>query len=144
MKVMYTNIDGILSSRLELQDYVMAEKPDIVCLTETKLNDKIKVNLDNKFNIWRKDREGKGGGGVMIMTRKEINVDKVWYGKSKAEVVSIQIKEEGKEVIIMVTYVPPKTNSWTKRDYDDMMMDTLKSMEGVLNEKKKGVSSRRF
>ena len=135
--MMYTNIDGLLSSRLELQDYVMKEKPDIICLTETKLNEKITVNLDNKYNTWRKDRQGKGGGGVMIMIKKEIKVDKVWYGGSKAEVISIQIKDEGNEVVIMVTYVPPKTNSWTGRDYEDMIKDTLKSIEDVLTEKRK-------
>merc|ERR1712035_270498 len=34
LKVMYTNIDGVLSSILELRDYLRLNKPDVVCITE--------------------------------------------------------------------------------------------------------------
>ena len=37
LKVVYTNIDGILSSRLELRNFWKEEKPDIVGIVETKL-----------------------------------------------------------------------------------------------------------
>ena len=33
IKVMYTNIDGIISRKLELVDYLKEKKPQIVCLT---------------------------------------------------------------------------------------------------------------
>lgn len=43
--------------------------PMIVCLA-------IKINIDNNSNIWRRDREGMGGG-VMVMPRKELLVTQV-------------------------------------------------------------------
>lgn len=45
---MYTNVDRIISSKLELQDYLQEKKPMIVCLTETKLNEVIQIVFDKK------------------------------------------------------------------------------------------------
>ena len=39
LRVMYTNIDGLTSGILELRDYMMEKKPDVVCITETKLRE---------------------------------------------------------------------------------------------------------
>ena len=61
-------------------------EPDVVCLTETKLIDDININIengDNIYNIWRKNRIGKNGGGVLILTKSNIKVCKVEYGKVK-------------------------------------------------------------
>ena len=43
--VMYTNIDGILSSVLEVRDYLKESKPDVLCLTETKLKEEIHLSF---------------------------------------------------------------------------------------------------
>ena len=53
----------------------------------------------------------KGGGGVMIMTRKELLVKQVLYGEGKAEVMSIKVENGNKEMVIIVAYVTPKTSS---------------------------------
>ena len=112
LRMMYTNIDGLLSSRLELRDYLVEVNPAIVCLTETKLNEIIKLDIDSNYNTWRKDRVGKGGGGIMIMTRKDLVVKQVMYGEGRAEVMYVQVENNSKEMIIAVAYVPPKTNLW--------------------------------
>ena len=60
IKVMYINIDGIISRKLELVDYLREKKPEIVCLTETKLCEEIQTNIENdNYNIWRKGRKDK-------------------------------------------------------------------------------------
>ena len=60
IKVMYTIIDGIINKINKLVDYLKEEKPEIVCLTETKLCEKIQTNIENdSYNIWRKDRKDK-------------------------------------------------------------------------------------
>ena len=129
---MYTNIDGVMSSRLELEDYLKEVKPSIVCLAETKLNEAIKLDLDNSYNLWRKDRVGKGGGGVMIMTKKEMHVNQVLYGEGKAEVISVRVENNKKEMSVIAAYVPPRTNAWTKEDHDQMIEDTLYSLSQVI------------
>lgn len=51
----------------------------MICLTETKLSCNIRneaLNIEN-YNIWRKDRKHKQGGGVVILTSKEIGVQQL-------------------------------------------------------------------
>ena len=49
------------------------------------------------------------------MTKKEIVVDQVLYGKEKAEVKSVRIKNyENETTMSIVAYVPPKTSNGQK------------------------------
>ncbi|MPC90422.1 hypothetical protein E2C01_085409 [Portunus trituberculatus] len=87
-----------------------------------------KTDMDNGYNIWKRDRVGKGGG-VMMMLRKDIVVNQVECGEGKAEVLYIKIHINKKELAIIVTYVPPKTNSWTNQEYKDMKEESLRKGE---------------
>ena len=61
----------MIARKLELIDYLKEKKPEIVCLTETKLCEDIQTNIENyNHKIWRKDRKDKIGGGVMLMIKK--------------------------------------------------------------------------
>ena len=89
IKVMYTNIDGLVSGCVELKDYLKERKPEVVCLTETKLKEDIKIGFEKEgYNMWRRDRKNKGGGGVMILVYKDILVEKVEYGGGMVETLS--------------------------------------------------------
>ena len=112
MKVMYTNIDGIISRKLELAD-LKEKKPEIVCLTQTKLCEEIQTNIENdNYNTWRKDRKNKKGGGVMLMIKSKIKVKNVEQGKGKAKLISAQINTRyGESQKIVVAYVSPKTKT---------------------------------
>ena len=48
LKVAYTNVDGLLSSILEIKDYLSSQKPDIFCMLETKLKDEIQINFQQE------------------------------------------------------------------------------------------------
>lgn len=54
---MYTYIDGLITKKLELKDYLKERVPDAVCLTETKLRKNFELtNIGKeKYDIWRKD-----------------------------------------------------------------------------------------
>ena len=72
IKIVYANVDGLISKLMELEDIIKDKKPQVICLTETKLSTNIlddTLNFGN-YNIWRKDRKIKQGGGVMILTSK--------------------------------------------------------------------------
>ena len=89
LKVTYTNVDGLLSIILEVKEYLSSEKPDVFCMTETKLKEEINVNFQPEgFKLWRRDRKGKGGGRVLIMVKEDIAVQGVQYGDGMAEVIS--------------------------------------------------------
>ena len=139
LRVMYTNIDGIVSSLLDLKDYIRTSDPDIICLTETKLKEEIQLGIKIEgYNTWRKDRKGKSGGGVLILVKDDILVEEVEFGDGMAEVLSIVIKTNGKERRkIIVTYVPPKTNAWELEKYKEMQCEVWKCLDDMIRESKK-------
>ena len=71
VKVFYTNVDGLIDKRLE---YIEKEKLGILCLIEIKLSRKVDskaLGLEN-YAVYRKDREGKRGGGIMIIVEEKL------------------------------------------------------------------------
>ena len=69
---MYTNADGICSKLPEFKDRIQTINPDIICITETKLEAIITDEALGlvQYNIWRKERKNKEGGGIMILIKK--------------------------------------------------------------------------
>ena len=105
---MNNNIDGIISRKLELIDYLKEKKPEIVCLAETIPCEEIQNNIENdNYNIWRKDRKDKKGGGMMLMIKSKMKVKNVEYEKGKAELISAQIKTRYGESQKNSTVLPP-------------------------------------
>ena len=137
MKVMYTNIDGALSCRLDLEDYLREMDTEIVCIAETKLKEGISFDVNNKYNVWRRDRRGKEGGGVLVMIKKEIVVDQIELGEGRAEVISVKLQGGRDAPTLIVAYVPPKTRSWNHQEYEEIKDDTIRHLEKVLKERKK-------
>ena len=139
LKVMYTNIDGLLSGMLELRDYLIEKKPDVVCVTETKLREEVQISFkDQGYNVWRRDRKGKAGGGVLIIVRDNIYIEEIEYGDNAAEIASITIRTNGRERRkIIVTYIPPKTNTWGLAEHQEMQREVLTSLGNMLRKDKK-------
>ena len=48
LKITYTNVDRLLSSMLEIKDYLNIHKPDVFCMMKTKLKEKININFQQK------------------------------------------------------------------------------------------------
>ena len=110
---MYTNINGITPGLLELNDYLRENKPDIVGITETKLDQVIdSINVgDKNYSVCRRDRKGKGGGSVMLLVKEGLEVDEIFSGEGSAEVLKVRVKDESKSTReFAVVYVPPNTS----------------------------------
>lgn len=140
IKVGYTNVDGLISSLVEFKDYLRTSKPDVVCITETKLKEEMKVQFVKEgYDTWRRDRKGKGGGGVMILVKQNITVDKVEYGDGMAETISVVIKstESKNKRKIVVTYIPPRTNAWEINKYKQMQQETINSITEMIKTENK-------
>ena len=70
----------------------------INCMPSRNKTEDIQTNIENdNYNIWRKDRKGKKGDGVMIMIESKIYVINVEYGKGKEELISAQIETQYRE-----------------------------------------------
>lgn len=79
------------------------------------------------YNMWRRDRRSKGGGGVMTLVNKDILIEKVEYGRGMAEMLSAEIKireEESRKVTVV--HIPLKTSSWEAGVYRHMQNEAIK------------------
>ena len=127
IQVIYTNIDGFLSKRLECMDYLRKSEPDIMCVVETKLRPEIKLDWFDvrQYKLWRNDRKNKGGGGIMVFTRKDLIVKEVNFSKGNEEVISLLITDGKRDINIITVYIPPKTSAWSQEQYQEVMRSTL-------------------
>ena len=71
LKIAYTNVNGLLPSLIELNDYLRVSKPDVMAITETKLCDEIdSIDIGgNRYNVWTRNRNTRKGGGVLLLRR---------------------------------------------------------------------------
>ena len=110
-KIMSLNIFSLLPHLDELRIFVDSEKPHIICINETKLDDSIDddslVHIDG-YAIIRKDRN-KHGGGVALYIHQNINFElKGELMCDEIESISVQIKNgKFKPFIVTSIYRPP-------------------------------------
>ena len=72
------------------------------------------------------------------MVRENIYIEEVQYGDGMAEALSITVKTSGRiRRRIVVSYVPPKTNSWRLEEHKEMQREVLKFLEDILTNDKK-------
>ena len=92
LRITFTTVNGLLFS-MDIKDHLKIYKPDIFCIAETKLKEGIHINSKKEgYRIWKKDRKGKGGGGVLIIVQEDIFVEGVQYGDGMAEVIWMTIR----------------------------------------------------
>ena len=103
-KIMSLNIFSLLPHLDELHLLVDSEKPHIMCINETKLDD----SIDDYYVIVRKDRNIYGGGvalyihqNIQFEPKRELMCDEI-------ESLSVQIKNgKFKPFIVTSIYRPP-------------------------------------
>jgi len=131
---MYTNADGVGSKIQELQQEIKENKPEIVCITETKLEEEIlnaTLNLRG-YQIWRRDRKGKKGGGVMILSQEKLVAHEITPESPRAEVVTIEVQVGRERIIISTVYAPPHTRAWEKEEHENLQRETLQEINRVI------------
>ncbi len=67
---------------------------------------------DDKYDLWMKNRSDKGGGGVTILTKQCVKVQKVIKSEDKSEILEMMIRSGNGRIMNYVgVYVPPMTNA---------------------------------
>ena len=126
IKCIYTHIDGLNSSKGNLFNIVVRkENSHVIFLTETKLSD-IDVSsqsLDcDTYNVFRRDRLGRGDKGVMILVCKDLAVqewqDDTW---NNIETVACQVKFGEQKLFVGCIYRPPNSPI----DYNEIVRQTI-------------------
>ena len=112
--------------RAELENLINYTDPDLIIMTETKIDDQVKASefLPKGYTgDTRKDR-CKGGGGVMIATKQEYDIQGIELEANiSAETVwaTISLKDQHK-LVVGSYYRPPDSGS-----------DSIDDLESVLS-----------
>lgn len=135
--IFYQNVNGIRSKLTELYLNAINLNYDVICLTETNLNAGVFDGeiLDDRYNIFRRDRQEanirKGeGGGVLIATKKHLNVLRQASRESTVEDVWISIRDfkNKSNLNICVCYLPQHlTIDDLSSFYDNLQSNILRS-----------------
>lgn len=110
LKVIALNVNSIATSkrRMKLEYFLQAQKPDVVLLSETKLNLRNKVRFAS-YSTYRNDRLSDGGGGTAVLVKDTIRheiLNTPSLCTAEASVMKLQLN--GSTVSIGSIYNPKK------------------------------------
>ncbi|MPC48622.1 hypothetical protein E2C01_042402 [Portunus trituberculatus] len=69
------------------------------------------------------------GGGIIVLTRKNLTVKNVSLGGDDEEVVGLVVTDKRQDINIVTVYVPSKTTVWPNEQYDAMVRSTIERMK---------------
>ena len=111
MNIVFWNCQGFRPKRKELQNYLLENQIDILALNETFLKPKFNFHLPG-YDIYKNDRLVDTKGGVAILVKKGIIVNKEWKNEhfnvitdNEALAVVIEL-QNGDKVILATIYCP--------------------------------------
>lgn len=130
LRVLTINFRSCKNKVPQIENLITSSKPDIIIGNETWLNKNILSSeifpSDIFEDVFRRDRTGKEGGGVLIAIRKGIICQEI-YKSENVEMIAGQINiTENKSLIIVSAYRPP---SKTDRDYMAQMIKEITELK---------------
>jgi exonuclease III len=128
MSLHKTNIgNNLTDTNIErFQNLVYSEDPDIVCVNETWLNEDIKNSeiLHSGYNIFRNDRESRGGGVLLAIKISSFkSVREIQHGHDLEIAVAEITTTSNASLLICSCYRPPNSDhSWLDK-FNNFMGD---------------------
>ena len=110
--VLYYNARSLLPKFDELRAACLVYNPDIICITETWLDESISNNelsLQN-FDIVRRDRN-RQGGGILIYVNNRYSHSLVFSGSDDLELIVLNVKCLFFKVALGLFYRPPSSSN---------------------------------
>ena len=128
-RTLVININSAPGKRAELENLINYTDPDLIIMTETKIDEQVKASefLPKGYTgDIRKDR-CKGGGGVMIATKQEYNILNIQgielEANISAETVWATISLNDQRKLVVGSYYRPP----------DSGLDSIDDLESVLS-----------
>ena len=112
IQCLYFNARSLSNKTCELQ--TMVTDIDLLAITETWLrpeNLDCEILRENNFNIHRRDRTDRAGGGVLLAVRENILSMRRKDLETSAEILVCEVRpEERKKIAVFVFYRPPDSD----------------------------------
>ncbi|KAJ7422536.1 mitochondrial fission process protein 1 [Pitangus sulphuratus] len=132
---MYTNACGLGNKQEELEATVQQESYDIVTITETWWDDSHdwSAALDG-YKCFRRDRQGRRGGGVAQYVRQSLGSLKLEVSDDKVECLWVRIRGKANkaDILVGVSYRPPNQEDEDDELFYEQLEDVSKSPALVL------------
>jgi hypothetical protein len=121
-KVYYVNTRGIKSKLNSVERISNELKPQVICITETMLGEKEKVDLPGYKNFYNSNKSGKGG--IIIAIKNELKEVTVEVEKTNEKHQSLWIKIDNKTNKINIGCIyAPQENKATIKTLNDVYED---------------------
>lgn len=112
LKIAHINAQSLPAHFDEFYELFLNSRFDLICMSESWL----KPSLDSNnyvlpgYNLFRTDRVGRGGGGVAVYARVDLNVRKLLEHSvlGRPEYMFLEVKCAGSKLLLGVCYRPPK------------------------------------
>ena len=107
LKILQWNAEGILKKKDALLNRLSEHKIDIACIQETHLSEKYRFTTRG-YQCMRMDKAEGPKGGIIILVRNNIQAVEITKGTNRnAEIHSIRLVLESRELPIYNCYCPP-------------------------------------
>ena len=110
-KVYYVNIRGIKSKLVSINRILLDHKPQVVCITETHLEQNEKIKIEG-YELYYNDNK-KGKGGIIIGVREELKNITIETEKilDKYQTLWIKINNKKNKINIGTIYAPQESKN---------------------------------
>ena len=134
IKVIYTNADGIAGKHDQLRELAIPLDTDIIAITETKLKANISnaTVFPNDYEVIRKDRVSKGGGGVALLVKNRLRMEEIntEVESDFQEYLTVKVVTGNISILIALIYNPPRSNDMAEL-YDTSNQGTIEVIKSV-------------
>ena len=113
----YQNVNRIRTKTHDVYMNVLANDYDIICFTETNLNNSVHDAelIDSRYNVFRRDRESSAshkteGGGLLVAVKNSIRVVRRMSWETGAEDLWLTLclnSDESFNINLCLVYLPP-------------------------------------
>ena len=135
LSVYYQNVRGLNTKISDFYTNVHLENYDIILLTETWLTASTTSSMlfPAHYNVFRCDRQGKRGGGVLIAVNSKLNAKPILYFDQNIEAIWLEIEYENcNKFIIGNSYLPPNLDNLTYINYLEQIINYFENSKHKL------------
>ena len=107
LRIVHWNAEGVRQKKLELQQFLKAQKIDVCCIQETHLNNTHRFSIRG-YEIHRVDRADRPKGGVLTLVKTSIPSTEVQRSeKADTEYITVKLILPDRNLTICNLYSPP-------------------------------------
>ena len=113
LRIINWNCGGILNKNIEILRLIN-DNPDVICISETKLNSLKQFSCPPNFNLIRKDRGGNSsGGGLVTYIRSNLQFEEIscQFQQYGIEIQGLKIFKGREYLNVFNVYIPPAVES---------------------------------